>query len=146
MALVSPAIATTATAAAIATATPAIATAGTATATPATAVAAAAAATAATAAVATTTTTAAAAAAATLTGGGLVDADHAAHPLHILEVVDGLLLGGVIGEFNEGESAFAAGFPVEGETALTDFAVLAEEIEKVLAFGLEREVADVDGH
>ena len=143
MALVSPAIATTATAAAIATATPAIATAGTATATPATAVAAAAAATAA---VATTTTTAAAAAAATLTGGGLVDADHAAHPLHILEVVDGLLLGGVIGEFNEGESAFAAGFPVEGETALTDFAVLAEEIEKVLAFGLEREVADVDGH
>ncbi len=142
MALVSPAIATTATAAAIATATPAIATAGTATATPATAVAAAAAATAA---VATTTTTAAAAAA-TLTGGGLVDADHAAHPLHILEVVDGLLLGGVIGEFNEGESAFAAGFPVEGETALTDFAVLAEEIEKVLAFGLEREVADVDGH
>jgi hypothetical protein len=146
MALVSPAIATTATAAAIATATPAIATAGTATATPATAVAAAAATTATTAAVATTTTTAAAAAAATLTGGGLVDADHAAHPLHILEVVDGLLLGGVIGEFNEGESAFAAGFPVEGETALTDFAVLAEEIEKVLAFGLEREVADVDGH
>ena len=143
MALVSPAIATTATAAAIATATPAIATAGTATATPATAVAAAAAATAATAAVATTTTAAAAAA---LTGGGLVDADHAAHPLHILEVVDGLLLGGVIGEFDEGESAFAAGFPVEGETALTDFAVLAEEIEKVLAFGLEREVADVDGH
>jgi hypothetical protein len=140
MALVSPAIATTATAAAIATATPAIATAGTATPTPATAVAAAAAATAA---VATTTTAAAAAA---LTGGGLVDADHAAHPLHILEVVDGLLLGGVIGEFNEGESAFAAGFPVEGETALTDFAVLAEEIEKVLAFGLEREVADVDGH
>jgi hypothetical protein len=142
MALVSPAIATTATAAAIATATPAIATAGTATPTPATAVAAAAAATAAsaTAAVATTTTAAA------LTGGGLVDADHAAHPLHILEVVDGLLLGGVIGEFDEGESAFAAGFPVEGETALTDFAVLAEEIEKVLAFGLEREVTDVDGH
>jgi hypothetical protein len=63
-----------------------------------------------------------------------------------LEVVDGLLLGGVIGQLHKGESPFAAGFTVKGEAALADFAVLAEKIKKVLAFSLEREVADVDGH
>ena len=80
------------------------------------------------------------------TGGGLVDPDHPAHPLHVLEVIDGLLFGGIIGQFDEGETALATGFTVEGKAALPDLAVLAEEIEKVLAFGLEREVADVDGH
>ena len=127
------------------------------------AVAAAAAATAAVAATTTTTATAVAAVAATatavaaaattaaattaaFTGGGLVHADHAAHPLHVLEVVDGLLLSGVVAEFNEGETALAAGFTVEGEAALADFAVLPEEIKQVIALGLEREVANVDGH
>jgi hypothetical protein len=93
-----------------------------------------------TAATAATTTTAA------LTGGGLVDPDHPAHPLHILEIVDGFLFGGVIGQFNEGETALAPGFPIEGQAALTYLPVLAEEIKQVLAFGLEREITDVNGH
>jgi hypothetical protein len=101
----------------------------------------AAAATAATATAVTTTATAT-----SFAGCGLVDPDHPAHPLHVLEVVDGLLFGGVIGEFNEGEAALATGFPIEGQAALTDLAVLAEEIKQILAFGLEREIADVNGH
>jgi hypothetical protein len=98
------------------------------------------AATAITAAATTTTTTTA------FTGSGLVDADHATHPFDVLEVIDGFLLGGIVGELHEGEATLAAGFAVEGEAALTDFAVLAEKIKQVFAFSLEREVADVDGH
>jgi hypothetical protein len=101
---------------------------------------------AATAATATAVTTTATATATSFAGRGLVDPDHPAHPLHVLEVVDGLLFGGVIGEFNEGEAALATGFPIEGQAALTDLAVLAEEIKQILAFGLEREIADVNGH
>jgi hypothetical protein len=93
-----------------------------------------------TAAAATTTTTTA------FTGGGFVDADHATHPFDVLEVIDGFLLGGIVGELHEGKATLAAGFAVEGEAALTDFAVLAEKIKQVFAFSLEREVADVDGH
>ena len=66
--------------------------------------------------------------------------------LDVLEIVDGLLLGFVVDELNEGETALAARFAVEGKAALADFAVLAEEIKQILAFGLEREVADVNGH
>jgi hypothetical protein len=91
-------------------------------------------------------TTSAAAATTTLTRCGLVDADHAAHPLHILEVIDGPCLGSVISQFNKGKAALPACVAVEGEAALAHFAVLAEEIKQILAFCLEREVADVDGH
>jgi hypothetical protein len=101
---------------------------------------------AATVAAATAAITAAAAAAAALAGGGFVNADHATHPFHILEVVDGLLLSGVVAELHESETALAAGFTVEGEAALADFAVLPKEIKQVFALGLEREVANVDGH
>jgi len=147
----SPAVAT-----ATATAVAATAAAGTSTATAAVAAAttgAAAAAAIATAAAAGATTAAAAipAAAATttttaFTGGGLVDADHATHPFDVLKIIDGFLLGGIVGELHEGKATLAAGFAVEGEAALTDFAVLAEKIKQVFAFSLEREVADVDGH
>jgi hypothetical protein len=100
----------------------------------------------ATTAAAVTTTAAAATTTTTFTGGGLVDADHATHPFDVLEVIDGFLLGGIVGELHEGKAAFTAGFAVEGEAALANFAVLAEKIKQVFAFGLEREVADVDGH
>jgi hypothetical protein len=56
------------------------------------------------------------------------------------------LLGGVVGELHESKATLPTGFAIEGEAALADFAVLAEKIKQVLAFGLEREVADVDGH
>jgi hypothetical protein len=92
-----------------------------------------------TAAATTTTTTA-------FTGGGLVDADHATHPFDVLKVIDGFLLGGIVGELHERKATLAAGFAVEGEAALADFAVLAEKIKQVFAFSLEREVTDVDGH
>jgi hypothetical protein len=128
----------TAAAAAVATATTGAAAAAAAAAI-ATAAAATTAAAAITAAAATTTTTA-------FTGGGFVDADHATHPFDVLKVIDGFLLGGIVGELHEGKATLAAGFAVEGEAALTDFAVLAEKIKQVFAFSLEREVADVDGH
>jgi hypothetical protein len=146
----SPAVAT-----ATATAVAATAAAGSSTATAAVAAAttgAAAAAAIATAAGATTAAAAITAAATTattttaFTGGGLVDTDHATHPFDVLEVIDGFLLGGIVGELHEGKATLAAGFAVEGEAALTDFAVLAEKIKQVFAFSLEREVADVDGH
>jgi hypothetical protein len=123
----SPAVAATTTTTAVATATAAITAA-------------------ATAAVAAATAAITAAATAALAGGGFVHADHATHPLHILEVVDGLLLSGVVAELHESETALAAGFTVEGEAALADFAVLPKEIKQVFALGLEREVANVDGH
>ena len=79
-------------------------------------------------------------------GGGFVDADHATHPLDILEVVDGFLLSRIIGKLNKGKTALATCFPIKGQAALAHLSVLAEEIKQVLAFCLEREVADVDGH
>jgi hypothetical protein len=134
--------ATTATSTAVATATTRAAAAAAAIATTA-AGATTAAAAAVTAAAAATTATATATA---LTGGGFVDADHATHPFDLLEVIDGFLLGGIVGELHEGKATLAARFAVEGEAALADFAVLAEKIKQVFAFSLEREVADVDGH
>ena len=83
---------------------------------------------------------------ATFAGGGFVDADHPTHPFDILEVVDGFLLSCVIRQLNKGKTAFAACFPIKGQAALAHLSVLAEEIKQVLAFCLEREVADVDGH
>ena len=101
-----------------------------------------------------TATAVAAAAAATVAttaatafaGGGFVDADHATHPLDILEVVDGFLLSRIIGKLNKGKTALTTCFPIKGQAALAHLSVLAEEIKQVLAFCLEREVADVDGH
>jgi hypothetical protein len=130
----------TSTAAAVATATTGAAAAAAAAAIATAAAGATAAAAAITAAATTTTTTTA------FTGGGLVDADHATHPFDVLEVIDGFLLGGIVGELHEGKATLSAGFAVEGEAALADFAVLAEKIKQVFAFSLEREVADVDGH
>jgi hypothetical protein len=63
-----------------------------------------------------------------------------------LEVVDGFLLGGIVGKLHEGETALAAGFTIKGKAALTDFAVLAEQIKQILTFSLEREIADVNSH
>jgi hypothetical protein len=63
-----------------------------------------------------------------------------------LEVIDGPFLGIIISQFNKGKAALPACVAVEGQAALAHFAVLAEEIKQILAFCLEREVADVDGH
>jgi hypothetical protein len=83
---------------------------------------------------------------ATFAGGGFVHPDHAPHPFDVLQIVDGFLFGGVVCEFNKGETALAAGFTVEREGTLANLAVLPEEMQQVIAFRLERKVADVDGH
>jgi hypothetical protein len=100
-----------------------------------------------------TATSVAATATATITtataafaGRGFINANHAAHPFDVLKIVDGFLLGFIIDQLNKSEPAFASGIPIEGQAALLDFAVLAEKIKQVLPFGLEREIADVDGH
>lgn len=90
-------------------------------------------------------TTVAAAATAT-TGLSLVDADHAVHPFDVLEIVDGFLFFGIIGQFDKGETALPAGFPIERQAALANFPVLTEEVTEILLFGIEREVAYVDCH
>jgi len=79
-------------------------------------------------------------------GGGFVDANHPAHPLHVLEVIDGFLLGLSVSEFDKSKSPLSARLPVKGEAALGDLSVLPKEIEQVLPFSLKREVANVDGH
>ena len=56
------------------------------------------------------------------------------------------MFGGVVSKLHERETAFATGFPIKGQAALTDFAVLAEQIKQVLTFCLEREIADVNSH
>ena len=91
-------------------------------------------------------TTAAAATATAFSGGGLVDADHAAHPLHILQVVDGALLRLSIGQLDKCKASFAARFPIEGEAALAHLAISGEQVNEILAFGFKREVANVNGH
>lgn len=92
--------------------------------------------------------TAAATATATgaLAGCGLVNADHATHPLNVLKVIDGLLFVFVGVHFHEAETALAAGFAIEGKAGTLHLAVLAEQIEQVFLLGLKGEVADVDGH
>jgi hypothetical protein len=97
------------------------------------------------AAVAATATTVAAAATAT-TRLSFVDADHAVHPFDVLEIVDGFLFFGIIGQFDKGETALPAGFPIERQAALANFPVLTEEVTEILLFGIEREVAYVDCH
>jgi hypothetical protein len=98
------------------------------------------------AAVAAATTTAIAAATAAATRLSFVDADHAIHPFDVLEIVDGFLFFGIIGQFDKGKTALPAGFPIERQAALANFPVLTEEVTEILLFGIEREVAYVDCH
>ncbi len=96
--------------------------------------------------VAATSTATITTATAAFAGRGFINANHAAHPFDVLKIVDGFLLGFIIDQLYKSEPAFASGIPIEGQAALLDFAVLAEKIKQVLPFGLEREIADVDGH
>jgi len=91
-------------------------------------------------------TTAVAAATAAATRLSFVDADHAIHPFDVLEIVDGFLFFGIIGQFDKGKTALPAGFPIERQAALANFPVLTEEVTEILLFGIEREVAYVDCH
>lgn len=91
-------------------------------------------------------TTAIAAATAAATRLSFVDADHAIHPFDVLEIVDGFLFFGIIGQFDKGKTALPAGFPIERQAALANFPVLTEEVTEILLFGIEREVAYVDCH
>ena len=72
------------------------------------------------------TATATTATATAFTGCGLVDTDHAAHPLHILEVIDGFLLYGIIAELDKCKTALATCLAIKGKAALANFAILPE--------------------
>jgi hypothetical protein len=91
--------------------------------------------------------TAATTAAATATAGlSFVDADGATHPLNILEIFNCLGLFGLVGHFDKGETALAAGVAVEGEAALAHLSVLAEQMLDIFRFRIEGKIADVNGH
>jgi hypothetical protein len=95
---------------------------------------------------ATAATTAAAATAAAAAGLSFVDADGATHPLNILEIFNCLGLFGLVGHFDKGETALAAGVAVEGEAALAHLSVLAEQMLDIFRFRIEGKIADVNGH
>jgi hypothetical protein len=135
------AVAAAATTATVATATAAIAAATTTVAATATATAAVATATSAIAAA-----TVAAAATATTTGFGFVNADHATHPLHILEIVNRFGFIGCGSELNESKTPLATGFAIQRQAALTNFAVLAEQIFDIFHLAVEGKIADVNSH
>jgi hypothetical protein len=102
-----------------------------------------------TAAVAAATTTVAAAAATTATattGFGFVNADHATHPLHILEIVNRFGFIGCGSELNESKTPLATGFAIQWQAALTNFAVLAEQIFDIFHLAVEGKIADVNSH
>jgi hypothetical protein len=98
-----------------------------------------------TAAVAAATVAAAAAATAT-TGFGFVNADHATHPLHILEIVNRFGFIGCGSELNESKTPLATGFAIQRQAALTNFAVLAEQIFDIFHLAVEGKIADVNSH
>jgi hypothetical protein len=100
----------------------------------------------ATAEVAATAATAAAATATAAAGLSFVDADGATHPLNILEIFNCLGLFGLVGHFDKGETALAAGVAVEGEAALAHLSVLAEQMLDIFRFRIEGKIADVNGH
>jgi hypothetical protein len=111
---------------------------------------------AATAAVATTTATAVTAAAAiaptattattAAAGLSLVDADHAAHPLDILEFVDGLGFLSITGQLNKGKTAFATRVPIEGQAALLQLPILGKQALEIFHFGIEGKITHVNCH
>jgi hypothetical protein len=80
------------------------------------------------------------------TGFGFVDADAAAHPLDVLQIINGFGFVGGVGQINEGETALATGFTVERQGAFAHLSILLEEGLKVLHFGIEGEVANENGH
>ncbi|MFT5338313.1 MAG: hypothetical protein ACI9IO_000031 [Cyanobium sp.] len=93
------------------------------------------------------TATAAATTAATATTGlGFIDADGATHPLHILEILDGLGFLSGVGHLHESKTAFAACVAVEGEAALAHLPVLTKQVLDIFRFCIEGKIADVNGH
>jgi hypothetical protein len=100
---------------------------------------------AATAAIAAATATVATTATAT-TGFGFVNADHATHPLHILEIVNRFGFIGSVGELDEGKTPLATGFAIQRQAALTNLAVLAEQILDIIHLAVEGKIADVNSH
>jgi hypothetical protein len=100
----------------------------------------------ATAAIAAAAATVATAAATATTGFGFVNADHATHPLHILEIVNRFGFIGCGGELNESKTPLATGFAIQRQAALTNFAVLAEQIFDIFHLAVEGKIADVNSH
>jgi hypothetical protein len=101
---------------------------------------------AATAAIAAATATVATTATATTTGFGFVNADHATHPLHILEIVNRCGFFGCASELNESKTSLTTGFAIQRQAALTNLTVLAEQIFDIFHLAIEGKIADVNSH
>lgn len=113
------------------------------------AVVAAAAVAAATAVAATAATAVAAAAAAATTGTAgfcFVDAQGTAHQLSALESFDGALFGGLISHLDESEATLTAGVTLQRKRAVRHLSKRGEQLNDVLLFRTEGEVADKNAH
>ena len=75
-----------------------------------------------------------------------IHANHSPHPFNVLKIVNRFLFVCIVCHLNESKTTLAPRLSIEREAACLDFAVLAEQVEQVLLFRLEREVAYVNGH
>ena len=83
--------------------------------------------------------------AARLTGLGFVHADVAAHPLDVLEVINGLLLVGFAGHVDKAKAALASGLAIQRQAAFLDRAIFGEKAMEIFLFAIPRQIADVNG-
>ena len=75
----------------------------------------------------------------------LANRDVAAHPLNVLEIVDGRSLVCLIDKVNETEATLAAGVPIEGQGALAHLSVLTEQVDEIFPFCVPGQVSDENG-
>ena len=80
-----------------------------------------------------------------LTGLGFVHADVAAHPLDVLQIINGLLLIGFAGHIDKAKAALASGLAIQRQAALFDRSIFSEKAVEIFLFAIPGEIADVDG-
>ena len=83
--------------------------------------------------------------AARLTRLGFVDADVAAHPLNVLEIINGLLLVCFAGHVDKAKAALASGLAIQRQAAFLDRAIFGEKAMEIFLFAIPRQIADVNG-
>ena len=83
--------------------------------------------------------------AARLTGLCFVHADVAAHPLDVLQVINGLLLVGFAGHVDKAKATLASGFAIQRQAAFLDRSIFSEKAVEIFLFAIPGEIADVDG-
>jgi len=79
-------------------------------------------------------------------GLSLVDAQGATHQFGALQTLNGTLFGGFIHHFHEGEATLATRVPLKRKGTVRDLAEGREQLNNVLLFRTEGEVADKNTH